>query len=135
MQVQRMVDLTASNASSIVAICAKAYNSCPSKAVIFPDRWNQQHKCYTGYDFVNGYWHGFGNLQVRIFPLFAWIPHTGSLERSRLACWIHSGLLEKNWSQAMRKKNQLSCCLCLWKELCFIFKAPRLHLGTAFTPL
>lgn len=43
-----MAHLIVSNVSSIVAICAKAYNSYPPKVVIFPERWSQQHKCYTG---------------------------------------------------------------------------------------
>lgn len=43
-----MADFMASNVSSTVAIWKKAYNSYPSKAVIFPDRWSQQHRCYTG---------------------------------------------------------------------------------------
>lgn len=48
MQGQRMADLIISNVSSLVAISAKAYNSYPPKAVIFPDRLSQQHKRYTG---------------------------------------------------------------------------------------
>lgn len=48
MQSQTMAHLIVSNVSSIVAICAKAYNSYPPKVVIFPDRWSQQHRCYTG---------------------------------------------------------------------------------------
>lgn len=77
---------------------------------------------------------GLGIHRPEYFLFLPGVPKQESLERSRLACWIHSGL-EKNWSQAMRKKDQLSCCLGLWKELCFIFKAPRVHLRTAFTLL
>lgn len=48
MQGQRMADFIASNVSSTVALWEEAHNSYPSKAVIFPDRWSQQHRCYTG---------------------------------------------------------------------------------------
>lgn len=72
MQGQRKADLIASNVSSIVAICAKGYNSYPSKAVIFPDRRSQQHKLYTGTWACLCQW---SLAWPRMFPLFAWSLH------------------------------------------------------------
>lgn len=135
-----MADFIVPNVFSIVAACAKVYNSHPSKPIFSPsvtiwNRWSQHHKHYTGswlhlcYQTLAGV----GNLRAQIFPLFALSPHTGLSGKTQAGLLDRSGLLEKSWSHAVGKKDQLSCCLCLehssrkWKS--FVpFSPPRVSI-------
>lgn len=111
-----MAGFIVSNVFSIVAACAK--NSYPSKAIFFPISHHLEQMesttevLYTGPWAHPCYWTPawVGNLQAQIFPLFACSPHTGVSGKVQTVLLDHSGLQEKSWSQAVREKDQLSCC-------------------------
>lgn len=133
-----MADFTVSHVFSVAAAYAKAFNSYLSKAIFFPpvtiwNRWSQLHKHHAGPWAHLCYWTlaWFRNLQAQMFFCLE-SPHRALW---KAADWLvdHSGLLEKSWSQAVRKKDQ--CMKVQEKERAlFHFQSPKCP-SVPFTPL
>lgn len=110
-----MVDFIVSNVFSIVAACAKAYNNYLSKAIYFPIDHHLESTTpalhwASGTSLLLDTSLG-GEFTGSYISSFCLESRTGLSGKIQTGLLDYPGLLEKSWSQAVKKKDQLPCCL------------------------